>query len=143
MKANKMSATEMREEALGEIADVVQNSFCIANEFNISLEEIENHFSVKSMFKNGNKISKEDTLENLGCDFYVKSGKLAEDAFLVVDDEDLEEFKFDVCHEVQQVLTAVFAIAAKLKIKYEEIEPKILEKDKKWLLRIDKNIFKK
>ena len=146
MKANQMSPEEMREEALGEIADVVQNSFCIASEFSISLKEIENYASIKKLFKQGVAKSKKISLENLGCEFYSNSGDLAFLSFSSIgyneEDWQKEENKVDVSTKLPEVLASAFAIAAKLEIKFEEIEPKILLKNKKWLLRIEKR-FKK
>lgn len=137
MKANKMSPEEMREEALGEVADIVQNSFCIASEFNITLKEITYGISIKRMYANGKHFAKEKTLEDLGCNFYIKSGKLTESAHSNVTDLNAYNVKL----KIQEVLVSIFAIAAKLGIKLEEIEPKILEKDKKWLKRINSNLF--
>ena len=145
MKANKMSNEEMRDELLGEIADVVQNSFCIASEFDISLEELERNNSLETIFKmakNGTE-GKNCKLEELGCKFYIKSGQLAESAYYAVEGGDKGAWKPMVNFRLYDVFHTIFQISQKLGIKFEEIEPKILEKDKKWLLRIDKKLVAK
>lgn len=143
MKANKMSDAEMREEALGEVADIVQNSFCIASEYNVSFENLFKDSSVKELYKQGKIKSKNKNLEDLGCDFYAKSGKLSEIAFFGVEENSLDIDEHKLILKIHDVLIAIFSIAVNLGIKLEEIEPKILEKDKKWMLRIDKKLLKK
>ena len=144
MKANTMSESEMREEALGEVADVIQNCFCVANDFGLKYKDIQDKFLITleesySVAEENVSSCINEKLEDFGCDFYVSTGDLVKTGTHAVVRGDKHNYKFTMANEVMIVIQNTFAISSKLGIKYEEIEPKILEKNKKWSLRINKN----
>lgn len=153
MKANTMSKKEMREEALGEIADVVQNCFCIISETGSTYRNLEAEYggTLDKMYLNASKFIKEtpisnvenNDLETLACEFYQMTGVLVRHAAHAHLSKDVWNYKKTILGFCSEVIYCAFSISAKLGIKYKEIEPKIREKDKKWLARIDKNKNKK
>jgi NTP pyrophosphatase (non-canonical NTP hydrolase) len=132
MKKNEMTPEEMREEALGEVADVIQNCFCIANQFGFD----SSGFIMEEVFFQRNLDA--DLLSQLGCSFSRSVGRVMEDVcFQLLNSSSVKERKVEFVRHIKSVIKDTYSIAQELGIKYEEIEPKILEKNKKWMLRIN------
>lgn len=135
MKANKMTPEEMKEEAFGEVADVIQNSFCLANQFGIQYED----FVVPDY--EGVDLNV-DELAKIGCEFSESVGKVLK----IVNKKLLNKKKFNkekAIYKIETVISYVLIIASMLDIDSSKIEEKILEKNKKWMARIDKKLLKK
>ena len=140
MKSNQMTPTEMKEEAFGEVADVIQNCFCIANQFGLKLSDL-------SFVSYSELPSKKIDLDNLdylaisGCKFFASVGKVMNiinkyNHNSISKEKAQDKLKKNLSVTIQKTLI----LASIFNIKFEDIEPKILEKDKKWLLRIDKKL---
>lgn len=128
MKANKMTQEEMKEEAFGEVADVIQNAFCIANQFGVKYSDFVFPQSYKSRELNLDKLS-----EN-GCSFSKKVG----DVMKLVDKKNSNKkvSSKKVKEKLEDVILSALKISSILDIDGSLIEDKILEKNKKWLVRI-------
>jgi NTP pyrophosphatase (non-canonical NTP hydrolase) len=134
MKANKMSQEEMKEEAFGEVADVIQNSFCIANQFGLECSDFV-FPEYKTRELNLDKLAKN------GCGFSNKVGGVMKIVDKKVSGKKVSSKKAK--EKLEDVIWSAMKIASMLEIDNYSIEEKILEKNKKWMTRIDKNKLNK
>ena len=140
MKSNQMSADEMLEEAFGEVADVIQNCFCIANQFGITDTDLT--ATPYTLAK-----TKKINLDNLAKEGLLMFSQVGKVVSIVDSYTNGETSKKSAVSKLKKRLTlsieATLVVARSLGIKFETIEPKILEKNKKWMLRIEKKHLKK
>ena len=136
MKSNQMTPAEMKEEAFGEVADVIQNCFCIANQFGLKEEDLN---YVCPTLKTSNANIDFDFLSDEGIKFFVSVGKVVDVVHKYKNSaipKELAQKKLK--NRISKAIKNTLIIASILRIEHKDIENKILEKDKKWLLRIEK-----
>jgi NTP pyrophosphatase (non-canonical NTP hydrolase) len=149
MKHNEMTPQEMQEEAFGEIADVVQNCFCIANQFGITFEDLLCESRKQKRFPKIDEVSKTkidenknyefnpDVLAEYGCLFSNSVGKLMKKITKKIFASNNHN-KQKIILRINDVIDDALSIACLLDVDMFEVENKILEKNKKWLKRIEK-----